>query len=123
MEFLEPETLKVIAHRLFDFEQTNEGLDCLLLAYQQAIKYFSGSDFANSYLIELCQRDVNRFRSFLLDQCAVWDWAPRSDADISCSQEIQMRICVRFTRLFAVSRTRVKSFFPRTFPFATQKTP
>ncbi len=63
------ESLKGIAHRLFDFDEAEAGFECLLRAYQDTTKYFSGSDSGRSILKELCARDQARVSRFFVECC------------------------------------------------------
>ncbi|MFZ4766733.1 MAG: hypothetical protein ACOYMN_17415, partial [Roseimicrobium sp.] len=63
------ESLKGIAHRLFDFGESETGFECLLRAYEDTTKYFSGSDRGRSFLTELCARDQARMAKFFVERC------------------------------------------------------
>jgi len=75
-DLVEPESLRAIAHRLFDFGASELGFESLLLAYQRSSEYYSGSHQAQPFLVELCERDRNRLANFLVEHC---EGAFRSD--------------------------------------------
>jgi hypothetical protein len=63
-----PESLHVIACRLFDFGDQEVGFECLLLAYERSSEYYSGSQSAEPFLVELCERDRDRVLNFLVER-------------------------------------------------------
>ena len=62
-------SLHLISQRLFDLGESDQGFECLLLAYQQSSKYYYGTHQGQDYLIELCQRDRKKVEAFLAQRC------------------------------------------------------
>jgi len=62
-------SLNVIAQRLFDFGESDQGFQCLLLAYQRSSEYYYGTHQGQVYLVELCQRDRKKVEAFLAERC------------------------------------------------------
>ena len=68
-DLVESESLQAIAHRLFEFHDSENGFRSLFLAYQRSNDYYPGSQPGHVYLVELCQRDRDRLVTFLTERC------------------------------------------------------
>lgn len=69
-DLVSSDTLRDIAHRFFEFGANDEGFERLLRAYQNCVRYYSGSEHGQPYLEELCGRDRQRVAAFLAEQGA-----------------------------------------------------